>query len=52
MLIRRCAWHEGYFGFPLFMDLVSDDGGDDVQCTDGMCGECLVLFHDQARRER
>jgi hypothetical protein len=39
MLIRRCAWHRQYHGYPLVQG-VAAWGGRRVHFTDGMCRRC------------
>ena len=48
MLIRRCAWHRRYFGYPLVDSVVSWSGWR-LRFTDGICRSCLVRFRDEHR---
>jgi hypothetical protein len=43
MLIRRCAWHRSYHGYPFAFGIASWRGFR-VSFTDGMCPGCAVRF--------
>ena len=53
MLIRRCAWHRVYHGYPIFYG-VSGWRQRGIQFTDGMCRPCaataLQEWSAEARR--
>lgn len=46
MLIRRCAWHRGYHGYPIVFGIASWRGLH-VSFTDGMCLRCTSHFRRQ-----
>lgn len=46
MLIRRCGWHRGYFGFPLYLGLAERKGWR-LRFTDGICRWCLRRFREE-----
>ncbi|MGH2671305.1 MAG: hypothetical protein ACRDH5_19715 [bacterium] len=41
MLIRRCAWHRTYVGWPRLLGVVLERRWR-VQMTDGLCRRCLA----------
>jgi hypothetical protein len=48
MMIRRCAWHLRYHGYP-FWHGVASWRGLAVRFTDGICVRCLERFRDEHR---
>ena len=46
MLIRRCAWHRSYRGYPLVFGIASWRGLG-VSFSDGMCVRCAVRMRAQ-----
>jgi hypothetical protein len=46
MIIRRCAWHHAYHGYPMTFGVASWRGLD-VSFTDGMCRGCAMRFRRQ-----
>jgi hypothetical protein len=48
MMIRRCAWHPRYHGYPLWTGVASWRGLD-VRFTDGICPRCLARFRTEHR---
>ncbi len=46
MIIRRCAWHRAYHGYPMTFGVASWRGRD-VSFTDGMCRGCATRFRRQ-----
>jgi len=49
VLICRCAWHQGYRGYPLVSGVASWRGWQ-IRFTDGICESCLVRFRAEHRR--
>jgi hypothetical protein len=48
MMIRRCAWHPGYYGYPLWSGVASWRGIS-VRFTDGICARCVERFRAEHR---
>lgn len=46
VLIRRCAWHREYFGYPMVFGITSW-GELRLSFTDGMCLRCTARFRRQ-----
>ena len=46
VIIRRCAWHRAYHGYPIAFGIASWRGLG-VSCTDGMCRGCTIRFRRQ-----
>ena len=46
MIIRRCAWHHAYHGYPMTFGVASWRGLG-VSFTDGMCRGCAIRFRRQ-----
>jgi len=48
VLLRRCAWHPRYFGYPLIGGITSWAGWS-LKFTDGICPECATRFRAEYR---
>jgi hypothetical protein len=46
VIIRRCAWHRAYHGYPIAFGIASWSGLG-VSYTDGMCRGCTIRFRRQ-----
>ncbi|MGH7390439.1 MAG: hypothetical protein ACREM3_13420 [Candidatus Rokuibacteriota bacterium] len=46
MLVRRCAWHRRYHGYPLVYGVASWRG-ERLDFTDGLCHACAVRARDE-----
>jgi hypothetical protein len=48
VLVRRCAWHRRYFGYPRVEGVVAWSGWT-LRFTDGICPSCLTRFRAEHR---